>query len=60
MTKVLKEHYYEENDIVEKIKNLKLKLNEYDITHPQALEISRELDELIVLYMQNQKQAKHQ
>ncbi|AEM78037.1 Spo0E like sporulation regulatory protein [Thermoanaerobacter thermohydrosulfuricus] len=58
MEKVIKEHYYEENDIAERIKLLKKKLNECNIELPKALELSRELDELIVMYMKREKQVK--
>ncbi|ABY95410.1 Spo0E family sporulation regulatory protein-aspartic acid phosphatase [Thermoanaerobacter sp. CM-CNRG TB177] len=58
MEKVIKEHYYEENDIAERIKFLKKKLNESNLELPKSLELSRELDELIVMYMQKEKQVK--
>lgn len=58
MEKVIKEHYYEENEISERIKLLKKELNEYNIELPKALELSRELDELIVMYMKKEKQVK--
>ncbi|ADD01796.1 Sporulation stage 0, Spo0E-like regulatory phosphatase [Thermoanaerobacter italicus Ab9] len=58
MGKVIKEHYYEENDIAERIKFLKKKLNESNLELPKSLELSRELDELIVIYMKKEKQVK--
>ncbi|MFV9566949.1 Spo0E family sporulation regulatory protein-aspartic acid phosphatase [Thermoanaerobacter mathranii] len=58
MEKVIKEHYYEENDIAERIKFLKKKLNESNLELPKSLELSRELDELIVMYMKKEKQVK--
>ncbi|MGB9780539.1 Spo0E family sporulation regulatory protein-aspartic acid phosphatase [Caldanaerobacter sp.] len=58
MNKVIKEYYYEENEIAEKIKELKKKLDETDLQAPKVLELSRELDRLIVLYMKGQWQAK--
>ncbi|ADH60324.1 Sporulation stage 0, Spo0E-like regulatory phosphatase [Thermoanaerobacter mathranii subsp. mathranii str. A3] len=58
MGKVIKEHYYEENDIAERIKFLKKKLNESNLELPKSLELSRELDELIVMYMKKEKQVK--
>jgi uncharacterized protein (UPF0216 family) len=58
MNKVIKEYYYEENEIAEKIKELKKKLDESDLKAPKVLELSRELDRLIVLYMKGQWQAK--
>ncbi|AAM23782.1 MULTISPECIES: aspartyl-phosphate phosphatase Spo0E family protein [Caldanaerobacter] len=60
MNKVIKEYYYEENEIAEKIKELKKKLNESDLQAPKVLELSRELDRLIVLYMKGQWQAKQE
>ncbi|MGB9809047.1 MAG: Spo0E family sporulation regulatory protein-aspartic acid phosphatase [Caldanaerobacter sp.] len=60
MNKVIKEYYYEENEIAEKIKELKKKLDETDLQAPKVLELSRELDRLIVLYMKGQWQAKQE
>lgn len=60
MNKVIKEYYYEENEIAEKIKELKKKLNESDLQAPKVLQLSRELDRLIVLYMKGQWQAKQE
>ncbi|ERM91768.1 sporulation protein Spo0E [Caldanaerobacter subterraneus subsp. yonseiensis KB-1] len=60
MDKVIKEYYHEENEIAEKIKELKKKLNESDLQAPKVLELSRELDRLIVLYMKGQWQAKQE
>lgn len=51
MDKVVKESYYEDNDLAKKIRHLKKKLNSCNINVPKALELSRELDNLIVRYM---------
>lgn len=51
MEKLAKEYYYEDNELAKRIKLLKKKLNTCDIDIPEALELSRELDNLIVRYM---------
>lgn len=51
MAKVIKEHYYKNDFVEEKIKLLKSELDKHIVDKPKALEISQELDKLIVEYM---------
>ncbi|MGF7429814.1 aspartyl-phosphate phosphatase Spo0E family protein [Thermoanaerobacterium thermosaccharolyticum] len=51
MAKVIKEHYYKNDFVEEKIKLLKRELDKHIVDKPKALEISQELDKLIIEYM---------
>ncbi|ADL69659.1 conserved hypothetical protein [Thermoanaerobacterium thermosaccharolyticum DSM 571] len=53
MAKVIKEHYYKNDFVEEKIKLLKRELDKHIVDKPKALEISQELDKLIIEYMTN-------
>ncbi|MGF7400325.1 aspartyl-phosphate phosphatase Spo0E family protein [Thermoanaerobacterium thermosaccharolyticum] len=53
MAKVIKEHYYKNDFVEEKIKLLKRELDKNIVDKPKALEISQELDKLIIEYMTN-------
>ncbi|TCW42197.1 Spo0E like sporulation regulatory protein [Thermohydrogenium kirishiense] len=53
MAKVIKEHYYKNDFVEEKIKLLKRELDKHIVDKPKALEISQELDRLIIEYMTN-------
>jgi len=53
MAKVIKEHYYKNDFVEEKIKLLKCELDKHIVDKPKALEISQELDKLIIEYMTN-------
>lgn len=53
MAKVIKEHYYKNDFVEEKIKLLKCELDKNIVDKPKALEISQELDKLIIEYMTN-------
>ncbi|SNX53113.1 aspartyl-phosphate phosphatase Spo0E family protein [Thermoanaerobacterium sp. RBIITD] len=57
MAKVIKEHYFKKDDVERKIKCLKGELNKCNIDKPKALEISQELDKLIVEYMERKKSS---
>ncbi|AEF17888.1 MULTISPECIES: aspartyl-phosphate phosphatase Spo0E family protein [Thermoanaerobacterium] len=58
MAKIIKEHYYKNDSVEEKIKLLKKELNKNIVDMAKALEISQELDKLIVEYMSCQKSVK--
>ncbi|HHV73359.1 sporulation protein Spo0E [Thermoanaerobacterium sp. PSU-2] len=58
MAKIIKEHYYKNDSVEEKIKLLKKELNKNIVDMAKALEISQELDKLIVEYMSCEKSAK--
>ncbi|AFK87657.1 MULTISPECIES: aspartyl-phosphate phosphatase Spo0E family protein [Thermoanaerobacterium] len=58
MAKIIKEHYYKNDSVEEKIKLLKKELNKNIVDMTKALEISQELDKLIVEYMSCEKNAK--
>ncbi|PHO06814.1 sporulation protein Spo0E [Thermoanaerobacterium thermosaccharolyticum] len=51
MAKVIREHYYKNDFVEEKIKLLKRELDKHIVDKPKALEISQELDKLIIEYM---------
>ncbi|AST56842.1 sporulation protein spo0E [Thermoanaerobacterium thermosaccharolyticum] len=51
MSKIIKEHYYKNDFMEEKIKLLKCELDKHIVDKHKALEISQELDKLIVEYM---------
>ncbi|MDE4542530.1 aspartyl-phosphate phosphatase Spo0E family protein [Thermoanaerobacterium sp. R66] len=58
MAKIIREHYYKNDSVEEKIKLLKKELNKNIVDMAKALEISQELDKLIVEYMSCEKSAK--